>query len=430
MRHAEPSLAVPVSRDQPSAATAEVGSRSGRHRGSAGRRPWRTAIAGLALITSGLLIAGPVSATPAGSVGAAPAAAPAAGLSIAGAAEPRLAAVVRYAMSAIAQRVPYSYGSGHGATPSLAGGADCSGFIRWAYYQAFGADIGSGSADSMIRTSGNFTRVSNPVPGDVALFGNGGRAPAFHAGIYIGLQNGRAAMAAEVQTGEPARIQYVFGDLIGYYRYRGAAAADLPQPKSTKSATTVGVAVTATTVRVGQPSTVRIAVRTAAGSVVGGARVKLYQRSAGRDYLLAAEVTADSGGNAAVRVVGNGIGHQFLVHFAGDTRYLAADSAAVTQSSGSSLTATAGTSGVLRKSQVSKMTGITSSGLAGSKVQLQRITSQGWQPTGGASIVGQDGRFGIYWRVGDAGYFRLAIAAQPSRFAAAVASPTYAIVTR
>lgn len=430
MRQAAPIFAVSNSDDQPSAASAEAGSRSGRHRGSAGRRPWRTAIAGLALIISGLLIAGPVSATPAGTAGAAPTAAPAPGLSMAGAAEPRLAAVVRHAMSAIAQHVPYSYGGGHGATPSLAGGADCSGFIRWAYYQAFGADIGSGSGDSMIRTSGKFTRVATPVPGDVALFGNGGSAPAYHAGIYIGLQNGRAAMAAEVQTGETARIQYVYGELIGYYRYRGAGAADLPQPKPTKAVTTVGVAVTAATVRPGQTSTVRIAVRTAGGSLVSGAKVKLYQRSAGRDYLLAAQVTTDGGGNATVRVVGNGIGHQFMVRFAGDTRYLAADSAAVTQSSGSSLAATAGVSGMLRKSQVSKMTGITSAGLAGSKVQLQRITSQGWQPTGGASIVGQDGRFGIYWRVGDAGYYRLAIAAQPSRFAAAVASPTYAIVTR
>lgn len=92
-------------------------------------------------------------------------------------------------------------------------------------------DIGSGNGDSMVRTCGRFTRVTSPVPGDVALIGNGGRAPAYHAGIYIGSINAKPAIVAASQTGTPVKIQqwynrYWSGDLMGYWHFNGATTAD------------------------------------------------------------------------------------------------------------------------------------------------------------------------------------------------------------
>jgi cell wall-associated NlpC family hydrolase len=444
MRHAEPILAVANLNvadpgDQPSAATAAGGYRSGRHRGAAGRRPWRAAIAGLALITSGLLIAGPVSATPAGTAGTAPAAAPAAGLSLAGAAEPRLAAVVRYAMSAISQRVPYTYGGGHGATPSLAGGADCSGFIRWAYYQAFGTDIGSGSADSMIRTSGKFTMVANPVPGDVALFGNGGEAPAFHAGIYIGQQDGRAAMAAEVQTGETARVQYVWGDLIGYYRYRGAGAADLPPPGfsgfnmvAAKAPTRVAAALTAGTVSPGQKSGMRVAVRTTGDAPLALATVTLYSRTPGHAFAAAAQATTDSRGNAVFSLTGDYNGHVYSVRYGGDTRHNGSYTPLLSQWARSPIRVTAGLFHPLTRSSTAVLSGATSRQLAGAFAVLQVPTGHGWVQAGGPVRVSPQGGFTISWSVGAAGHrdYRVHIPQVTSLMQVGIVTPTYPVSVR
>ena len=99
---------------------------------------------------------------------------------------PKLAAVVAAARAAATMNASYSYGGGHGSSPSGPSGTDCSGFVRWAYWKGFHYDIGSGSGDSMIRTSGHFVRTNSPLPGDVVIFGNGGQAPAYHSGIYVG----------------------------------------------------------------------------------------------------------------------------------------------------------------------------------------------------------------------------------------------------
>jgi len=148
---------------------------------------------------------------------------------------PRLTKLVTEAKRQTTLGIPYLYGGGHGPSPAPLGSrVDCSGFVRELYGYAFGVDIGSGSGDGMIRLSGNFTRTASPVPGDVALFGNSGSAPAYHAGIYVGLLNGHPAIAASPSTGSTIKIQqwygsYWAGDLMGYWHYNGATAADSAQ---------------------------------------------------------------------------------------------------------------------------------------------------------------------------------------------------------
>ena len=157
---------------------------------------------------------------------------------------PRLTKMVADAIHQTQIGVMYQYGGGHGSSPAPLGSrVDCSGFVREMYGSAFHTDIGNGSGDSIVRLSGKFTRTSHPVPGDVALFGNGGRAPAYHAGIYIGMINGHPAAAAASETGKPIKIQqwydrYWSGDLMGYWHFNGATAADsgpLVQPKMSGS---------------------------------------------------------------------------------------------------------------------------------------------------------------------------------------------------
>ena len=104
----------------------------------------------------------------------------------------------------------YLTGGGHGPQPAPLGSrVDCSGFIRQMYHWAFGTDIGNGTADSVIRLSGQFVRTTRPVPGDVALIGSSGNAPAYHAGIYLGIMNGQEAMAAAPAPVSPSRSNAV-----------------------------------------------------------------------------------------------------------------------------------------------------------------------------------------------------------------------------
>jgi len=388
------------------------------------RRPWRSALAAVALIASGTLVAGPASAQQ-------PAVArpmlTAAAQTVTSTS--RLAEVARWALWGVDNQIPYSYGGGHGPVPSISGGADCSGFVRWAYYKGFGVDIGSGSSDSMIRTSGNFFRVSNPVPGDVVMLGRGGSAPAYHVSIYIGIRNGHPASAAESTTGQPAKIQYWYTgtsaqNFMGYWRYKGATAADLRQPtQPARSATTV-TSDLSSPVAAGQASTVNITVRTTAGQLVNNATVRLYQQAPGGVFMLAASTVATAG-RAAVRIVGSNIGHQFQVRYAGNTSYLPDDSPVMTQLARPTVRATSGLSGALSRGSVIKVAGATWSAVAGAKVQWQHFTSLGWIATGAASIVGADGSFGMYWRVGDGGLYRLVTAEKPSTLVVAALSPEY-----
>ena len=138
--------------------------------------------------------------------------------------------------------ISYLYAGGHGASPApLNSHVDCSGLVRELYYYAFGVDIGGGSGDSMIRLSGEFTRTSSPVPGDVVLLGSGGSAPAYHSGIYIGIVNGEPSMVGSPTTGEDIKVQPSRGgswggDLMGYWHYKGATAADSGSGSATPAA--------------------------------------------------------------------------------------------------------------------------------------------------------------------------------------------------
>ncbi len=159
-------------------------------------------------------------------------AAPAPAAAAAAVTGPRLTKMVTQAIHQTTLGTMYLTGGGHGPQPAPLGSrVDCSGFIRQMYHWAFGTDIGNGTADSVIRLSGQFVRTTRPVPGDVALIGSSGNAPAYHAGIYLGIMNGQEAMAAAPAPGQSIKIErgylrYWSGELMGYWHYKGATAAD------------------------------------------------------------------------------------------------------------------------------------------------------------------------------------------------------------
>ncbi len=154
--------------------------------------------------------------------------------------EPRLTKIAQMARQMTTMDIPYSNG-GHGSEPAAIGSSvDCSGLIRQLYYYAYGVDIGQGTGDSMVRTSGKFVKTSTPVPGDVILFGQGGYGPAYHLMIYVGNDGGQPTAVASPDWGQIVKYQhpespYWTGELMGYWHYRGAdaqdSAASLAQPK-------------------------------------------------------------------------------------------------------------------------------------------------------------------------------------------------------
>ncbi len=143
----------------------------------------------------------------------------------------RLTELAEEARELTFQKIPYSKG-GHDAKPApLGASVDCSGLVRSLYYWAFGTDIGSGSGDSMVRLSGEFVKTSQPVPGDVVLLGTNGAAPAYHSMVYVGNDNGVPTAVASPTWGEYVKYEYPEAawdkkDLMGYWHYKGATAAD------------------------------------------------------------------------------------------------------------------------------------------------------------------------------------------------------------
>lgn len=132
--------------------------------------------------------------------------------------------------------IVYSWGGGHAARPgpstgTCAGytgrikpcpaartrGLDCSGFTRWVYALAHGADVlGPGNTDDHVR---RMRRVRSPVPGDLVFFGKRGkkRLRTRHVGVYLG--NGRMMNAPE--TGAVVRVDPIskVPGFLGFYRY-------------------------------------------------------------------------------------------------------------------------------------------------------------------------------------------------------------------
>jgi peptidoglycan hydrolase-like protein with peptidoglycan-binding domain len=130
--------------------------------------------------------------------------------------------------------VPYSWGGGHGSKPgpslgTCSGytgsihpcpanhtvGVDCSGFSRWVYDLAFGADVlGSGNTDSQLRHLHQVS-ASAAKPGDLVYFGT--RSNTHHVGIYIG--NGLMINALKTGTNVQTNHVSALSDLVGYFRY-------------------------------------------------------------------------------------------------------------------------------------------------------------------------------------------------------------------
>lgn len=156
---------------------------------------------------------------------------------------PRLTKLVAEARRMTTMHIPYSNG-GHGTHPAPIGASvDCSGLVRQLYSYAFGVDIGRGTGDSMVRTSGRFYKTTRPVPGDVILIGNGGRAPAFHLMIYVGNDGGHPTGVASPTWGETVQYQhpwmpYWAGNVMGYWHFKGATATD-SSPYLTRPSTRV-----------------------------------------------------------------------------------------------------------------------------------------------------------------------------------------------
>ncbi len=129
--------------------------------------------------------------------------------------------------------VPYSWGGGHGTKPgpsygTCSGytgsimpcpatktlGVDCSGFTRWVYAQAFGADVlGGGNTNDQLR---RLSRTTTPQPGDLVFYGSS-TSNTHHVGIYIG--NGNMINAQKTGTYVKVDKVTIMPDLVGYFHY-------------------------------------------------------------------------------------------------------------------------------------------------------------------------------------------------------------------
>ncbi len=131
----------------------------------------------------------------------------------------------------------YSWAGGHAARPGPSTGTvhhengvryddrnrvglDCSGLVRWAWYQATGTDFGAGSSWAMPAelTSHGFTRIdgTRPTrPGDVIVYRG-------HTAIYLG--QGLVVQAANHTAGlNVAGLATEPSSVTGVFRYTGHA---------------------------------------------------------------------------------------------------------------------------------------------------------------------------------------------------------------
>ncbi|MFG1708375.1 C40 family peptidase [Nonomuraea sp. M3C6] len=144
--------------------------------------------------------------------------------------------IVRLAYEIGHRDIAYSWGGGHDAEPGPSKGTcegyrgavrpcpaartrglDCSGFARWVYAQAHGADVlGPGTTNDQVR---KMRRVASAVPGDLVFFGKITKksVKTHHVGIYLG--HGKMMNAPE--TGAVVRIDDIARkkDFAGFYRY-------------------------------------------------------------------------------------------------------------------------------------------------------------------------------------------------------------------
>ncbi|MBO1768561.1 MULTISPECIES: NlpC/P60 family protein [Allobranchiibius] len=153
---------------------------------------------------------------------------------------------VQAACAEVDKGTPYSWSGGHKAAPGPSTGQiydvppeyyddrnkvglDCSGLVRWAYYEASGTDFGPVSTydfDSAL-TSHGFSRVDAPTqPGDVIVWDG-------HTAIYLG--NGLMAQAEGDDAGLNVRTVASHGGTpTGVYRPGGGTTTPPPPSGGSK----------------------------------------------------------------------------------------------------------------------------------------------------------------------------------------------------
>jgi cell wall-associated NlpC family hydrolase len=140
----------------------------------------------------------------------------------------------------------YSWGGGHGATPGATygyydgsdpdslhdnerKGFDCSGLMRYAYYQATGKDLLNGTADDQFHSSQASARFSAGqgtaplLPGDLMFWGSG---HIHHVAMYLG--NGQMVEAYESGTRIRVAPARTGGDYAGAIRINGSGTPTAP----------------------------------------------------------------------------------------------------------------------------------------------------------------------------------------------------------
>ncbi|MDQ2738827.1 MAG: C40 family peptidase, partial [Actinomycetota bacterium] len=305
------------------------------------------------------------------------------------------------------QHIPYVYGGGHGTRPGATGGGyDCSGFVRYLYYRAFGVDFRGGTADNLLH-SGRFVRTSHPVPGDLAFFNYEGGSYADHVGVYIG----GGQMVNAPHTGANVGIKSFGFGLLGYYHYRGATAADSVSTLPTRTT----IAISSTNVRPGQRSIITGSL-TVGGLALAGARLYLYQRTRSSSWALGATSVTDSTGKIHIGVTGSSAAHYYQLRMLASSKYQASASSAPLQKINFYLNGIAsGLTSRMKANSVAAISGMASRALRGQVIRVQRVTRSGWVATGAATVVQASGAYKVFMRMPAVvgGYvFRLQVSAR------------------
>lgn len=134
----------------------------------------------------------------------------------------------------------------------------------------------------------------------------------------------------------------------------------------------------------------------AAGRAVQGQKIRFYSKTDRGGWTYRGVLLSDSGGRASLPVSSGAEGHAWKVVHPGTSGTASADASTIVYVR----RAIAGVEALPDRAhtgQVLAVRGRTGAAYVGRKVQLQHITGQGWV-SDGASIVGQDGSFRIYFR--------------------------------
>ena len=147
---------------------------------------------------------------------------------------------INAACAEVNKGTPYSWGGGHHAQPGPSTGTiydqggeyfddrnkvgvDCSGLMRWAWYESTGTDFGQGPTGDMPGelTSHGFSRVGGQPtqPGDVVVYKG-------HTVMYLG--NGLIVQAEGDREGLNVKSLSNRSDVLGVFRYTGGGGTPPP----------------------------------------------------------------------------------------------------------------------------------------------------------------------------------------------------------